>query len=373
MALFIGLITGTSVDGIDTALVDLSNGVETLAANTYQIPSQIRLELLKAKKANNLENTLLLDIKLGELLATAALDLLKSQRYTPADITAIGSHGQTVYHSPNTNPAFTLQIGDPNVIASRTGIDTIADFRRRDLAEGGQGAPLAPGFHNVLFRASDKTRAILNIGGIANLTVLPKNSHENVIGFDTGPGNALMDAWASQNHRGKMDIDGHWAAQGNLCSLLLTELLADPYFASPMPKSTGREYFSPEWLRKHIAKHLTVNPADIQRTLLQLTVDTVLYSLTKIVAKPIDELFVCGGGVHNNFLMNKLRDSLPFMGVKSSAAAGIDPDYVEAIGFAWLAKQTLNNLPGNVTSVTGATREAVLGGLYRGSLRPLDK
>jgi len=281
-----------------------------------------------------------------------------------AQIIAIGSHGQTIRHRPPGSPegTFTLQIGDPNLIAELTGINTVADFRRRDMAAGGQGAPLVPAFHRAIFHSPNKNRVIVNIGGMANITWLPAQGP--VIGFDTGPGNVLMDTWIAEHLGKSYDQDGAWATSGQVCTTLLAELLAEPYFKMLAPKSTGRENFNRSWLEDHL-RRLVSTPAlgDIQATLLELSAITIADSIKGLDQIP-KEVFVCGGGAYNTALMQRLARLMPQDSVASTAALGVDPQWIEAMAFAWLAQQTLNHRPGNLREVTGATREVILGGVY---------
>ena len=284
---------------------------------------------------------------------------LQDAGVTPAEVAAIGSHGQTLRHLPGATHPFTLQIGDPWRIALGTGIRTIADFRRADLALGGQGAPLAPAFHDWLFRATGTARVVLNLGGIANVTILPADDAP-ATGFDTGPGNTLLDGWIAR-HRGEtLDRDGDWSASGRVATDLLDRLLADPYFAAPPPKSTGFEYFNVRWLQAAGAD--AFEPADVQATLAQLTAETVAAAVRGTGG--VADLLVCGGGVHNLDLLARLAAALPGVAVRSTAEAGLEPDWVEGAAFAWLAMRRIRRLPGNLPSVTGASGPAILGASY---------
>ncbi len=357
------------MDAVDAALVDLSGGnVSMLAGAGLPIQPALRGELLGLchGAASTLEQVARLDVEMGRMFVTAAQALLDSAGIDPAQVTAIGSHGQTIYHQPLGASPTSVQLGDPNLIAELTGITTVADFRRRDIAAGGQGAPLVPAFHRAVFYSSERERVVLNIGGIANITVLPRDSGQPVIGFDTGPGNALMDAWAMEHLGTPRDDDGRWSASGTINEYLLAALLDDPYFALAPPKSTGREYFHLDWLRKVLRRGgmETLLPQDIQATLCELTAASITRAIAAF-APDTQQMLVCGGGVHNSTLMRRLRSLSKDYEVASTATFGIDPDWVEAIAFAWLAKQTLENKPGNLPSVTGARRAVVLGGVYR--------
>ncbi len=366
MSLYIGLMSGTSADGIDAAIVDFSQKNPRLIATHYTpYPASVREKILSlcTYGDNEIERLGELDYLLGKAFANAVNAILKQENLSADDIKAIGSHGQTIRHRPRKARRFTLQIGDPNIIAAETGITTIADFRRKDMALHGQGAPLVPAFHQTLFASNQHNCAVINIGGIANVTLLLKNSNE-VIGFDTGPGNALMDAWIATHQNISHDQDGKWAAQGTIHSNLLTQLLSDNYFALPHPKSTGREYFNLAWLQNNLSKiNGLIAPQDVQATLSELTAHSILIAIRKLMSD--GDIFICGGGVHNHFLLQRLQTlAAPAFTVASTTKKGIDPDWIEAMAFAWLAKQTLEGHPGNLPSVTGATRAAILGGIY---------
>jgi anhydro-N-acetylmuramic acid kinase len=306
-----------------------------------------------------------LDMALGELFAAAANALIKKAGLDTKDIRAIGCHGQTLRHRPRAAHPFTLQIGNPSVIAERTGITTVADFRARDMAAGGQGAPMVPVFHHQMFHSSRYNRAIVNIGGIANVTSLPAEASQPVTGFDTGPGNTLLDQWIHRHHARAHDEAGQWAASGRAARELLEMLLADPYFSSPPPKSTGREHFNLEWLQAQLKKMPAPPSADdVQATLLQLTAQSIARAIREFLPQTT-EAYVCGGGAHNRALMAALAQNLPGMTVTTTDKLGLPPDWVEAAAFAWLAHQTLEGLPGNLPSVTGAKRAVVLGGIYK--------
>jgi anhydro-N-acetylmuramic acid kinase len=366
--LYIGLMSGTSLDGIDAALVDLSNDKVSLLDFHYQAFSTEFREQIKAiSQADQtilLKNYGCLDSQLGCLFAEAAQALLAKSDTAANSILAIGSHGQTVYHAPDGEFGFSLQIGDPNRIAELTGITTISDFRRRDIAVGGQGAPLVPAFHQAVFADPRHTRAIVNIGGIANITLL---ADKEILGFDTGPGNTLLDLWCQQHCQQSFDYNGDWASKGEVHMELLNALLDDRFFRLPPPKSTGKEYFSAEWLRQKLGDFPSINPVDIQTTLVKLTADTISSAITQYAPQSTMTL-VCGGGVHNKLLMRHLTNNLSCP-VYSTAEFGIHPDHVEAIAFAWLAKQTLLNVPGNICSVTGAKKPVILGGVYFGPMQ----
>jgi anhydro-N-acetylmuramic acid kinase len=365
-------MSGTSMDGIDASLVDFSTTKPKLVASLYQpFPETIVSRIRKLSNPANLislEQLGQLDNQLGYLYAQAVISLLKKASFPVAqDIMAIGCHGQTIHHAPTINHAFSLQIGDPNIITEETGITTITDFRRRDIALGGQGAPLVPAFHKAFFSDPEENRVILNIGGIANITLLPKIENEKVSGFDTGPGNTLMDYWIQTCLNRPYDKNGNWADSGICQDELLKKMLNDPYFLIAPPKSTGKEYFSPEWLADKIGEKQYL-PKDIQATLCHLTTRSISEAIKKLPITP-DRLLVCGGGIHNQSLMKLLRKKISSP-VNSTLDFGLNPDQVEAVAFAWLARQTINGLPGNITDVTGANRPAILGGIYPGRFNP---
>ncbi len=362
--LYIGLMSGTSMDGIDAVVLDLSGNPHILATTftPYDKPVRDRLARLCTEGSTGLLASM--DTELGILFAQAALDVLHKSGMSPQQIRAIGSHGQTIHHEPRAPFPNSLQIANPNVIAEYTGITTVADFRRRDIAAGGQGAPLVPAFHNEVFQVPDHDRVIVNIGGIANITLLPGNKDLAVTGFDTGPGNVLLDGWAERHLGTAYDADGQWGASGEIDQRLLEILLAHPYFDLQSPKSTGREEFNLQWLDEVLeGMHLALSPQDIQATLCELTARSIASSIHKHPAQ-VHEVLICGGGTHNRLLMQRLRVHLQDASIHSTEQFGIPPDWVESAAFAWLASQTLSGRPGNLPSVTGATEPVVLGGIY---------
>ena len=366
--IYLGLMSGTSMDGIDAALVRFPNtGIELITTHSLSWPENLRELLLDLTTPgeNEIDRLGQLDAEAGDQFATAVLELLTKAGIPSSAVTAIGSHGQTIRHRPNIKAPFTLQIGDPNHIAERTGITTVADFRRRDMAAGGEGAPLVPAFHAELFGHKHEARCVLNIGGIANVTLLPANLNGRVTGFDTGPGNCLLDAWARRHLNQPFDQDGSWGASGEINSPLLEAMLADTYFQQASPKSTGPEHFNLEWLDRHLLSYRTLEKADIQTTLTALTAESIARSIKNFTAD-CRRILVCGGGIHNSALMQQLKQRLTQYEVESTAAYGANPDWVEAIAFAWLAKRTLLGLAGNLPSVTGARHPVVLGGIYKG-------
>ena len=363
--LYLGLMSGTSMDGIDAALVRFHRErPELVQSHVHPWPRELqqRLRRLNASGTATLQELGELDHLCGALFADAARALLEKAGLEADAVTAIGSHGQTLRHHPAGPAPFTLQIGDPNLIAQRTGITTVADFRRRDLAAGGQGAPLVPRFHQAVFGRRGELRTVLNIGGIANLTVLDERGRV-AAAFDTGPGNCLMDAWCRHAWKEPYDREGHRAAAGHSDQGLLERLLQDPYYRMPPPKSTGTEHFSLDHLQRQLQALPPLAPETVQATLLALSCTTVAEAL-KCWAPDTRELLVCGGGRHNPVLMDALAAALPELTVKGTESAGVDPDWVEAMAFAWLAAATLAGEPGNLPAATGARREVVLGGIY---------
>ncbi|MBP6748338.1 MAG: anhydro-N-acetylmuramic acid kinase [Xanthomonadaceae bacterium] len=367
--LYLGLISGTSTDGIDAAIVrfgDDGHSVELLFGRTYAWPSDLRARLVELGQRGvelTLDDIGELDTRIGRIFADAAGHALRDSDITSDRIAAIGSHGQTLRHRPQGDHPFTMQLGDPNLIAEHCGVRVVADFRRRDVAAGGHGAPLLPALHAALLTAPQEHRAVVNLGGIANITLLPPtgDTHGEVRGFDTGPANALMDAWCLRHTGAGYDRDGAFALSGRVDTALLSKLLQEPWFSLPAPKSTGRDQFHLGWLERHLSGQ--ESPPDVQATLLALTARTVADALN--AAQPgTSRLIACGGGVHNPALMRALAATLPRVTVESSAAHGLDPDLVEAMGFAWLARQTVLGRPGNLPSVSGARGPRVLGAIY---------
>ncbi|MBT8110742.1 MAG: anhydro-N-acetylmuramic acid kinase [Gammaproteobacteria bacterium] len=361
---YIGLISGTSMDGIDAVLASFGDDALRLhATHVHSYPHELRSLLQNAIRSPDscgLDQVGLLDRWVGECFRDAALELVEKSNIDRDDVTAIGSHGQTLRHRPDAQRPFSLQIGDAAIIAAGTGIATVADFRRADIAAGGQGAPLVPPFHDWLFRSRDVNRVVLNIGGIANITVLPAHDAP-VLGFDTGPGNTLLDAWIRERRDLSYDRHGEWAADGELITSLLDKLLADDYFDLSPPKSTGLEHFSLSWLNSFDVGDY--DPGDVQATLSELTARTVADAIDTH-APATQELYVCGGGVHNQDLLHRLAGHLGKIRIANTVTAGLDPDWVEAVAFAWLAMRTMKQQSGNLPSVTGASRTVVLGAIH---------
>jgi len=362
-ALYIGLMSGTSLDGVDIAIVNIDKKPPELVASHYQTyPSQLLHEIksMCRQSSTDLEQLGQLDAQLGEFYAECIDRALNKARLSKHDIKAIGSHGQTIHHNPRCTQPYTMQIGDPNRMAERTGITVVADFRRRDIAAGGQGAPLVPAFHQAMFRSNNETLAVINIGGISNVSHLSKDPLAPLIGFDCGPGNTLMDQWCQHHFSQHYDNDGLLASQGNINEDLLNSLLSDPYFSAAHPKSTGPEHFNLKWLKQHTTKHPgSIN--DTLSTLCELTAASIALSLESL--GDIDRVLLCGGGIHNPFLIKRLHHLLK-QPVETTKSLGIEPDWLEAIAFAWLAKQTIEGKPGNAPSVTGANKSVILGAIY---------
>ena len=361
---YIGLMSGTSMDGIDAVVASFDDtGMNIVATHERPYAETLRHALLKAVATpmdQPLDNIGSLDRQVGECFRDAALEVLEKSGLSAKEIRAIGSHGQTVRHQPDAVTPYTLQIGNPDIVAAGTGITTVADFRSADIAVGGQGAPLVPPFHYWLFGSADTDRVILNIGGIANITVL-KSDGSPVIGFDTGPGNTLLDRWVQKHRKEPFDRNGDWAATGTCVDGLLEQLSSFGYFDLPPPKSTGLEDFNLDWLQQYpLASY---DPADVQATLSELTAKSVSDAIERYVPETT-ELFVCGGGAHNKDMLSRLRQRLPATIIDTTEVIGLHPDWVEATAFAWLAMRTINNQTGNLPSVTGARRKVVLGTIH---------
>lgn len=398
MAKYIGLMSGTSMDGVDAVLCEISPcECTTLAAHSVAYSGELlgALNSLCSEGPDELNSVGIADRLVAETFAQATLGLLEKTSLSPCEITAIGSHGQTVRHHPNRDVlsayfaassirGFTCQIGDPNTIAALTGINVIADFRRKDIALGGQGAPLVPAFHNAVFASEQHYRALVNIGGIANISILyPKCEQLPPQGFDIGPGNTLMDQWINLHLNHAFDNNGAWAKKGHPDQGLLQQLMLDEYFHLPAPKSSGREYFNIDWLSNTLADrfecsaHLldketenNLAPEDVQATLLALTGSTIANEIQRHVPvknnhNQISEVIICGGGALNNTLMSYISEALEGYHVSDSHTLGIHPQQVEGAAFAWLAYAYINDIPGNVPAVTGASKPAVLGALYK--------
>ena len=356
---YIGLMSGTSMDGVDVALCTVdANRCKLVAGLDFPFGSQLKEEILMMINGETtLKQVGELHHRLGLVFANAVNALLKQENIKPSSIKAIGSHGQTLWHNPDGQFPFSLQFGDASLIAAKTGIDVVSDFRSKDLALGGQGAPFAPIFHQFLFNEGTKRIGVLNIGGMANLSILG----DELIGFDTGPGNALMDLWVHKHQEVAFDKDGTWAKAGKVDKALLATLLEEPYFAKHAPKSTGRELFNILWLGKILRGHRAVSSENVQATLLALTVATIVREVKRY---GVQQLLVCGGGVHNNFLMEQLQQADTKVEVQSTDALGVSSEQMEAMIFAWLAYKRVHREEVDLSNVTGARRNGVLGSVY---------
>ncbi len=367
--LYIGLMSGTSLDGVDGVIVDYAIGPTAVLAHTYlPFPVALAADLLALNSSgvDELHRAALAANSLVSLYAQVVHNLLKHANISALNIAAIGAHGQTVRHRPQEfdGTGYTLQLNNPALLAELTGIDVAADFRSRDVAAGGQGAPLVPGFHRAAFGGSKAHVAVLNIGGIANLTVLGNpNSESAPLGFDCGPGNALMDEWCRAQTGQNYDAGGEWASNGSVHPQLLAHMLTEPFFAKPPPKSTGRDLFNPHWLRGHLARFSNITPVDVQATLAELTASTCSTCVNSY-SKDSKLVLVCGGGALNTHLMRRLQAHLPNCQVASTQARGLPPMQVEAAAFAWLARQTMLRQTASIKSVTGAKGARILGAVY---------
>jgi anhydro-N-acetylmuramic acid kinase len=363
--LYVGLMSGTSLDGVDVAIADFSEfPPRVLYCQTRPYPETLdqALRELCQSQSTSLDALYTLDAELGEHYAAEVNSALDTAALDRSDIIAVGCHGQTIRHSPDTAIPYSVQIGDPNRLAALCGITTVADFRRKDIALGGQAAPLAPAFHQYLFRSEAEERVVMNIGGIANITHLPADPEASVLGFDTGPGNTLLDFWSGQNLGKSFDNGGEWARSGKVINNLLNQMLtSEPYFVLIAPKSTGTEYFNPNWLAPFLRDDYAAE--DVQATLVELTAITLDEAIRGLPAMPAN-CYVCGGGAHNRYLLERIALTLPECGVQTTAALGLDPDYAEAIAFAWLARERINLRGGNIPAVTRARRKTILGGVY---------
>lgn len=361
--LFAGLMSGTSLDGVDGVLAEFSaSGFPKVVSHAYRaFPEALREELLALNTSgpDELHRSALASNALAALYIEVVAELLANVGIDARAVRAIGSHGQTVRHRPGLG--YTWQINNPSLLAERSGIAVVADFRTRDVAAGGQGAPLVGAFHRALFGQAGETRAVLNLGGISNLTALLANG--DTTGFDCGPANVLMDLWCLRHTGQRFDADGAWAAQGTVQAGLLDLLLQEHYFSAPPPKSTGRDLFNVAWLEERLRAHGPCHPVDVQTTLCELTAVTCTDSV-KAHAADASELLVCGGGALNLHLMGRLAHHLPGIAVRPSDARGLPAQHVEAAAFAWLAYRHAHGLPGNLSAVTGASGPRVLGAWY---------
>ncbi len=361
MKLFIGLMSGTSMDGIDAALVDVdTHRLITGITRPYGDKVKHTLQSIMRDQHTSPAGLSQLNTLLGREFAYTVLELLEEANITPEQVVAIGSHGQTICHDATAEIPYTVQLGCAHTIAELTGITVVADFRSRDLVIGGQGAPFAPLYHQVVFATEDLPLAVVNIGGIANVTYLTDEG--GVCGYDVGPGNCLLDQWVLK-HRGlAFDASGEWAMTGKVLKPLLSALLADPYFRRQVPKSIGKEYFSSAWLMDALAAD-DYAPEDVQATLLALTATAIAEDIKKSYLQ-LKQVLICGGGVHNTALINALVEKTPLVDIKSTQTVGIDPDFIEAMMFAWFACKALNHSPIDFKAITGAKRLAIFGAIY---------
>ncbi|MDP2135801.1 MAG: anhydro-N-acetylmuramic acid kinase [Sulfuritalea sp.] len=358
--LVVGLMSGTSLDGVDAVLMDFSETLpRTLSTFWQPYSSEIRRQALQLQtaQADEIHSAALFANELARCYADAVGDLLVTAGIGSTQVAAIGCHGQTIRHQPAAG--YSLQLNNPALLAELAGICVVADFRSRDIAAGGQGAPLVPAFHAAVFGDPARHRIILNIGGIANVTDLKPG--QPVHGFDCGPGNLLMDAWIERHQGSRYDKDGQWANHGTMQPELLERLLSASFFAACPPKSCGREEFNLAWLERHLSG--SERPADVQATLLELSAVATSQAISRWCGQP-EEAYVCGGGAHNQALMVRLQHHLSACRVASTDSLGLAPDWVEAAAFAWLAWRTLNNEPGNLAEVTGARGQRILGAIY---------
>jgi anhydro-N-acetylmuramic acid kinase len=363
--LYIGVMSGTSLDGVDAVLVDFASGCSVLAHQTLPLTPVLKQTLLDLNHSglNELHQSAMAANALAKLYANAIHLLLDQQGLLPAAVRAVGVHGQTVRHQPGLHDGvgYTLQLNNPSLLAELCGVDVVADFRSRDVAAGGQGAPLVPAFHQSLWGDTAETTAILNIGGMANLSIL--HPDQSVSGFDCGPGNVLLDLWCQQHLGHAFDADGAWSAKGKPSEALIERMLTEPFFALAPPKSTGRDLFDAAWLAEHLSDFQALSPVDVQASLVHLSARSATQAVLRFAPKA-SRLWVCGGGAYNLHLMSLLNSYLPKVEVSTTASHGLPPLQVEAAAFAWLARQFVLGLPGNLPNVTGAKGLRVLGGLY---------
>lgn len=357
--LYIGVMSGTSLDGVDIVLCEVKeNSFELLHSCEYPYPKHLKNEILTAiDEPVTLKTIGELDTKLGKLFADTLNRFIVDNKINMDSITAIGLHGQTLWHEPNSEYPFSMQLGNASIVSALTGVSVVSDFRQKDIAFGGEGAPFAPAFHNYLFSRLDKKTAVLNIGGIANISIL----REELIGYDTGCGNTLMDLWISAKKSKAYDENGDWANSGTCSQRLLKLMLDDPYFSLPTPKSTGREYFNKDWLDKHLNYFEEFTNEDVQATLLELTATSCANEAKKF---DTELLIVCGGGAKNTLLIKRLKEIMSPIEVVSSDECGVSSDFMEAMAFAWLAYKRVHKEKVQLSSVTGAKQDTILGALY---------
>ena len=355
---YIGIMSGTSLDGVDVVLCKIDASSCTLMSSLeYPMPLELKTDILTMIEGKNtLEQVGQIDHRLGVLFTQAVGALLIRENIDASTVTAIGSHGQTLWHQPQGEYGFTMQLGDPNILTTKTGIPVVTDFRRKDVALGGQGAPFAPAFHEFLFSGLAASVSIVNIGGMANITVIADTVNDKLLGYDIGCGNVLLDMWIARHEGNPYDKDGEWAKTGSVDYVLLDMMMSDEYFQQPYPKSTGREKFNRAWLQGYLSGK-THNPEDVQRTLLELT---ALSISNEVLRFNRDVVLLCGGGAKNSFLVERIKALMPNVEV----AIAQNADYIEAMTFAWLAYKRVHKEVVNLKDVTGASDNAVLGGLY---------
>ncbi len=366
--LYIGVMTGTSVDGIDICLISLKNSAVQLidyVSADFSPEMKSEIKALCSPDTNELYRSQTLGIALSLLTANHIDPLLRQNSIPPSDIIAIGYHGQTIRHHPDAEHPFSMQIGCGSTLAHHSKIKTITDFRMADMAAGGQGAPLVPAFHQAAFHSPKENRFIVNIGGIANITYIPADQSKTVCGFDTGPGNTLLDEWIYKNKNNDFDKNGDWARSGNIIPGLLKNLMQDPYINKQAPKSTGKEYFNLLWLYNYLKDFPKASAEDIQRTLTEFTCISICRDIENLTQDNLHAtIYLCGGGINNKLLVERLNTQLTKLEVKSTSELGIHPQLVEATAFAWLASRTISAQTGNLKEVTGATQDKILGCIY---------
>ncbi len=361
--IYIGLMSGTSADSVDCAVLDLSSEeIKVLSCKNFEIPKGLKADIIQASQSERIEQELVnsLNFRMAEVLVDSVKKIITDSNIGVEDIKAIGSHGQTIKHEPRSETPYTLQIGDPQKISDDLNITTVGNFRSDDIRAGGEGAPLTPVFHNKVFGNDGKRKAIVNIGGITNVTAL---NYPELIGFDTGPGNCLMDCWSRIHNVGDYDDKGSWASSGTINNSLLGLMMKDEYFSRKYPKSTGPDYFNLEWIKENLLRLPEKIPTeDVQATLVQVTVISLIESINFLNLSN-KHIFLCGGGVHNDFLCGEINKQTK-AGVTTTLELGIDPDYVEAICFGWLAKQRIENRGFNLSKITGSMGKVYLGRIY---------
>jgi len=364
MSKYIGVMSGTSLDGVDAVLVSIKNdNVEVIKSVSHDFPSDLVNDLKRLLEEGiiSLQKLGEINYRLGLVYANCVNDLILKAGINSDEVTAIGCHGQTVFHDPRSKYPFSMQLGDGNVLAVKTGVDAIMDFRGMDIAFGGEGAPLTPAFHQEFFKEQNENRVILNLGGIANVTVL---NEDKILGFDTGPANCLIDLWI-QNELGKQfDKNGDWARSGNIHSELLTHFMNEDYFKLKAPKSTGKELFNLEWIKEKLVDFPNISNKDVQATITELTARSIAEAI-HLYASNIDAMYICGGGAFNLYLRERLSHYMPKIKISTTSDLGIPEQLVEAVAFAWLAHQRVNELSGNLPSVTGSGNTAILGCVYK--------